>query len=240
MSIVYRVVLVCCVFLLSGCATSLKQEVHQLESDISQSGRRLESAKVYLRNNPDVYRDQQCVLLARGPQPSPRCTTREEASNYALAVCAISYKGCDMALNAASASGKLDSTSKKFLASQACEAALAEMQGERYTADRAVLGAIDAAATNAYENGGFFGKLFGGIAKLSVEATKLASFLQCSDQKTKTFYDRYDTWANGPARKKAECEAEVATIPREERRLAGNRALLKEKKESLLWKMFGD
>lgn len=238
MSIVYRVVLVCCVFLLSGCATSLKQEVHQLESDISQSGRRLEAAKVYLRTNPDVYRNQQCVLLARGPQPSPRCTTREEARNYALAVCSISYKGCDVALNAVS--DKLDSASKKFLTSQACEAALAEMQGERYTADRAVLGAIDAAATNAYEKGGFFGTLIGGIAKLTVEATKLASFLQCSDQKAKTFYDRYDAWFNGPARKKAECETEVATIPREERRLAENRALLKEKKESLLWKMFGD
>jgi hypothetical protein len=225
------------VFLLSGCATSLKQDVHQLESDISQSGRRLEAAKVYLRTNPDVYRNQQCVLLARGPQPSPQCTTREEARNYALALCAISYKGCDLALNAAG--NQLNSTSKKFLASQACEAALAEMQGERYTADRAVLGAIDAAATSGSEKGGFGGFLWG-IVKASVEITKFATFLECSDQKTKTFYDRYDAWANGPARKKSECEAEVATISREERRLAENRALLKEKKDSLLWKMFGD
>lgn len=237
MSIMYRVVLFCCVFVLSGCATSLKQEVHQLESDISQSGRRLEAAKVYLRTNPNVYRDQQCVLPARGPQPSPQCTSMEEARDYALAVCAISYKGCDVALDAVG--DKLNSASKKFLASQACEAALAEMQGERYTADRAVLGAMDAAATSASEKGGFLGVL-GWIAKVSVEATKLDDFLKCSAQKTKTFYDRYDAWVNGPARKKTKCEAEVAAIPKEERRLAENRALLKEKKDSLLWKMFGD
>jgi hypothetical protein len=136
-------------------------------------------------------------------------------------------------------SDKLDSASERFLASQSCEAMLADMQGGSLNLGGVVVDAAIAIAKDGCENGGFFGKLFGCTYALAGEAVKFATFTACVDNQSTLCLANYQNWENGPSRRKAECESNLATINNETSNIASTSRLLKKKKDSFMWKLLG-
>jgi len=223
---------------LSGCASSLKKEVHSLEYDLQQSNTLIRDAKTSLAENPDVYDGENCFEPKRGLEPKFSCHTAQQAKETALASCAISYKGCDAVVELYS--NELDSASERFLASQACEAMLAEMQGGSLDPGRVIVDGITAYAKDRCENGGFFGKLFTCPYAIAGEIVKFADFTSCVDKQSTMCLENYQNWKNGPSRRKVECESNLATISREADNVAATSRLLRKKKSSFMWKLFGD
>jgi hypothetical protein len=222
----------------SGCATDLKREVHQLESDISQGHSKINSAQTSLRNNPDVYNGQYCVTPNRGPEPRFSCHTKEESRDKGLAICAISYKGCDAVV--AAFGSRLNGRDEKFLASQACEMAIAELKGEARGVDAVIVDGSIEYAKDRCENGGFFGKLLGCTYAVAGEIAKFAEFNSCVNTKTGVCYNNFVNWQNAPSRRKSECENNLAIISREQSSVRYKSSQLQEKKNSFMWKLFGD
>jgi len=222
----------------SGCATDLKREVHQLEADVVQGKSRINSAQTNLRNNSDVYNGQLCMTPSHGPEPRFSCHTKEESRNKGLAICAISYKGCDAAV--AAFGSQMNGRDEKFLASQACEIALAELTGEARGAGDVIVDASVEYAKYSCENGGLLAKIFSCPYAIAGEMAKFVEFSSCVDTKTDICYNNYVNWQNGPSRRKSECENSLAIISREQSSIRYKNVQLQEKKDSFMWKLFGD
>lgn len=222
--------------LASGCATDLKREVHSLESEISTSNQRISDSNTWLQRNPDVYYRQQCITPSRGPEPKFSCHTKEESRNIGLAICAMSYKGCEAAV--AAYGSKLEGRDEKFLASQACETLVAEMQGKtRNAGDVVVDGAMELVKNQCSEGG--WGLLLCPFA-VANEIAKFAEFATCIDTKTALCYNNYRNWIDAPQLRKASCESNIRTINQEQANVRYKQQQLKQKKDSFMWKLFGD
>lgn len=230
------------VIFLSGCASDLKREVHSLEYDLQQSNSLIRKAKTSLAENSDVYDGQNCFEPERGLEPKFSCHTAQQAKKTALASCAISYKGCDAVVELYS--NELDSASERFLASQACEAMLAEMQGGSLDPGRVIVDGITAYAKEGCKTSegtfGVFGQFVSCITAGAGELQKFGEFTSCVDKQSTLCSENYQNWKNGPSRRKAECESNLATITRETDDIATTSWLLRKKKDSFMWKLFGN
>lgn len=224
-------------FFMSGCATSLKKEVHGLEYDLQRSNSLVYKAKSSLIENSDVYDGQSCVEPKRGPKPKFSCYTAQQAQETALVSCAVEYKGCDVVVSLFSNS--LDGASKRFLESQACEAMLAKMQGGELDPGKVVIDGALAIAKNSCENEGLLSG-FGCLVAFGGEAAKFINFVSCVDKQSTTCLENYQNWKDGPTRRKAECESNLATISSETNNIDFTSRLLREKKATLMWKLFGN
>jgi hypothetical protein len=231
------VLLLCISLIVSGCA-SIKEDVGRIENDISRSKSNISNSQRWLQQNPDVYTGGRCVTPSRGAEPRLSCRTQEDAKNTGLAICALKYKGCDAAVKALG--DQLEGADKRFLASQACEQKLAEVLGEKRTADEVVVDGVFAAADNWCETGGFWGKTIGCLYSVSGKITKFAQFMACTKEITSKCQNNYQEWVNGPSKRKYICEESLRIIPKEEQNLRRLQSELYEKKDSLAWKLFGN
>jgi len=103
-----------------------------------------------------------------------------------------------------------------------------------------IVDGITAYAKDRCENGGFFGKLFTCPYAIAGEIVKFADFTSCVDKQSTMCLENYQNWKNGPSRRKVECESNLATISREADNVAATSRLLRKKKSSFMWKLFGD
>ena len=228
------VILVC---LISGCATELKRDVHKLESDIAENRAKISNASNDLRKNPDVYNGSYCVTPSRGPEPKYSCHNEDDSRKKGLVACALAYKGCDVVVS--SFKDKLNGKDKQFLASQACEFTLAEMQGElRGAGDVMVDGAIEI-AKNSCDGDGFF-KYIGCLYAGAGEIYKFAQFSSCVTTKANRCFENYKNWLNKPAQRKAACEENLYVIRNAQENISVKTKIVNEKKDTFMWKMFGD
>ena len=223
--------------MVSGCASDLKREVRYLESEIGEQSEKISTAKNSLRKMPDVYNGQNCITPSRGPKPEFSCQTKEESREKGLAVCALSYKGCDAVV--AALGDKLNAPDQKFLTSQACEALVAKMLGEKRDFGSVILDGSIELAKRKCTNGNVIESFIGCFYATSGEAMKLSMFSACVDDKTELCYSNYQKWANDPQRKKMECENNLAIINKEQNNLDFNMRQLTQKKNTLMWKLFG-
>lgn len=222
---------------LTGCASSVVNDVNRLNNQLTVSKARQESARQWLASHPTVFVRQSCMEPPRGRRPDFSCTTAGEARNQALAVCAISYKGCDVVVERFKA--QLDSADKRFLASQACESKLAELMGEQRSAEDIAVDGVLAVADDRCENGGFFGKTIGCLYSYAGKAAKFVQFVSCVDEKTQRCTANYQNWANGPANAKKSCEQMVAQYHYEDRNSTMIATEITRKKDTWAWKLFG-
>jgi hypothetical protein len=226
-------------FLLAGCATGLKQEVSQLEANIAHGNQAASTAKSWLNNNSDVYDGRNCLIAERrGAEPRFSCHTKEESRKKGLALCAAQYKGCSAVV--AALGSELDSWDKKFLVSEACEQLLAEFTGEHRSSVNTVVDGTLEYAKESCKNGGLWGLLLGCPTALVGEAVKFSQFDSCVNNKTQECYNNYANWVNEPTDRQSKCEANLALIAKTELSISNDYSVLREKKKSFMWKLFGD
>lgn len=223
---------------LGGCASGMRKEIRDYEYQISQKTRQINKAQASLNADPEVYVDGVCSQPERGPRPNPFCDDAASSKQRALARCAAAYKGCDVALKAFE--DDFDTNSKRFLASEVCNRMVAEATGSRYTSADTVGNAVSTYASDRCKNGGFFGKLFGCIAAVSIEAMKFAEFQQCYNTEAPRCYNAYLAWVNGPEDRKNRCEQNMALIARRKGEISDLEDKIYEKKRTWVWRMFGD
>ena len=221
--------------LLAGCASGLKQEVAQLEYQHQVSYKNMRESEGWLQKNSNVYVNGACVQPPRGKAPKFSCRSSSEARNAALTVCAISYKGCDAAL--AAFKNDLDGADKKFLASQICEATLADYLGESRGAGAMALDLVIAVSENGCEDGGFWGSL-GCLGAIAGKTIKFGQFIDCVQTKSALCLSNYDEWQNGPERKKSMCLRNVRVAAEEKRNVASLSSQIAEKKDTWMYRWF--
>ncbi|CAH2030051.1 hypothetical protein [Trichlorobacter ammonificans] len=223
--------------LCSGCVSGIRNDIQSYERRISSRNGDINRAEKYLNNNPDVYVENTCVTPARGPKPKPLCESKEKATEYALARCAISYKGCDATLSLLG--GKLDTFSKKFLASEICDRLVEHYQGNSYNSYTTARNAMEAVADRGIERGGFWG-VVGGVTKLAIEAQKYDDFQRCRNNESSRCYNAYVDWWNGPFNKKEQCENSVKTIAASKDDIETYEYRIYKLKSKWMWRLFGD
>lgn len=223
--------------IVSGCASSIREEVSQLEGRLAKSKADLSSTELWLRENRDVYNGSSCITPARGMMPKFSCQTVDEAKQKSLAACAISYKGCDIALS--SYKEKLDSEAKKFLASEACEQMLAEIQGEERRIGDTIIDGFGAVTKNLCDSDNIVVKFLGCTYYAATEITKFANFLDCTSKKRSQCLSNYSNWREGPEKKKAECDSKLSDITTYKRNISDFSEKIREKKNSFAWMLFG-
>jgi len=152
----------------------------EIQAQITYQERKIRAAQQWLDTHPDVYRYGRCT------QPSVNSSSRSQCSyserhNKAVALCAAAVGGCGVVANAIGS--ELDSTTARFLSSQACSAWVNEIQGQDYTLED-MLGnfALDVAddyASSLLQEEGFFANLVGVAIKGTLLAKKVADFSEC-------------------------------------------------------------
>lgn len=219
------------VFLLTGCASAIKKDIEQQEYNLSQSNKIIEDNKRWLSSSK-AYVGGRCVEPKLLPRPRFACESSDQASQTALAICAIKYKGCDAA--ASLFGGKLQSAQKKFLTSQACEIKLAELLGETRTVTDLGIDALQAYSDHSCENGGSC------LASVAFGSFKFLQFVQCLGSVGNACAREYESWRMAPLREKRMCETVVSSIANERANIASAKRKIDESKSSFVWKVFGD
>ena len=233
-------VLIFSCMLLGGCASShtASQDVHYYEQEIASSQRKIDQAKRFLQNNTDVYVNGACVTPSRGRQPSPYCPSYEKAKEHAIRQCVIPI-GCDLA--SYYFSEELDTFSKKFLASEACSRWVNSYQQGSYSLATTGVNAIESFADAKWQNNPnkLSGKI-GAAVSILIKGQKVFNLLSCLERTREHCIQNYKSWISMPSRKKEICEEHLRTLVVERDVLRENMAILIEKKDSLVWKAFGD
>lgn len=219
-----------------GCTTEVTKDVSNYEEKIRSSERSERSSLSFLNTNSNVYVNSECVLPSRGPAPDPFYTTREESRKDAIAYC-VGPLGCSAV--GMMASDKLDTFSKRFLASEACSEMVRRQRGGSYSADSTAVNMLEAGLETKQQDGGFFGFL-AGVANVSIKLQKIAQYQACVSNRTDKHYNRYVEWRDRPSELKAKCERHVRNIKQERRKINLYRERISELKKSFSWKVFGN
>jgi len=266
-----------CLLMASGCSTikkdinNLEQNMHRSSIEISKLEKkrvelrtkltRVRSATHYLATHKSSFVNGRCITPSRGSKPSPYCPGLNAAKKHALAYCSMSI-GCDAIL--LTASSKLDSFSKRFLASESCQRAVAKLANKGYSVDMTVVNAIEALSDTGCNNEGngflsSIGKFIGCTASLTIKLQKIAVFTNCVNRNQSSCYQKYSTWLNRPSTLYSGCRDNLRIVQSESsesilkselgkvserltkernhyRRLSNS---LQKKKESLEYKLFG-
>lgn len=223
--------------LITGCASQTKQEISQLHEDVSDSQQKIDQSKEWLSNNSNVYYSNECHYIEKGARPDFSCESNHEAEIKSLAICSIKYKGCDATLYLLK--DKLNSTTKEYLASQVCQFELAKYLNEERTANDVI---VDTAAFIAdkkcEENGNNFSLAC--ITSFGLKVKAFSDFATCVNNIGYQCQSNYAAWDNKPQDLHNKCEDNKNIITTEQGNIDGYNTKLQEKRNSLIWKLFGD
>ncbi|MDY0301840.1 MAG: hypothetical protein RBQ99_09695 [Trichlorobacter sp.] len=183
-----------------------------------------------------VYVDNRCILPSRGEKPQPFCGSRAESREFALSYCSMSI-GCDVALSMFD--DKLDTFSKKFLASEACSRSVAKMHNMGYSDDQTIVNAFSAAASSACNNQreGIFamiGKAWGCLTAGAIYLQKLESYQKCLNREGDRCYNNTLSWENAPAQRRNVCQNHISNIAERKKEIASANAELKRNQKLIL------
>ncbi|HID99357.1 MAG TPA: hypothetical protein EYP59_03605 [Thiotrichaceae bacterium] len=219
----------------TGCATNIKENVHNYRQQISESENSIQDSESFLQNNPDLYVGGTCIKPRRGKKPEPFCESKKKAKEFAVGYCVMPL-GCDAGM---ALSDDLDSFSKKFLASEACSQLVNELRGDGYSPEDTMVNILESGVDSLCEEGGFW-SIITCTTSVIMKFQKVAAFSSCVDKKSEDCYSNYNQWRNGPQKRQESCEEHVANINSERKKLEQNRELLSEAKSTFAWKIFGD
>ena len=239
---------------------STKNEEKQLEDNIDFSKKKIASSIRHLKSNPDVFVNLKCVTPSHKRKPEPFCNSQTKAKEFGLSYCSMSA-GCDVALFVAGE--KLDSFSKRFLASEACSRTIHELNRVGYTPDKIALNALEALSDTGCSDMNVDG-IFTGLLWLtsctmsySIKMAKIMQYVNCVDRETENCYENYLNWRDEPSKRRNLCQKNVSQFYKEndnlklyteklknerevisvlEKRIVDYKAKLKEKKSNLLIK----
>jgi len=191
-----------------------KIAIEELEYTLYRPQRLIEKAlekkalsQYFLDHNTTLFHNNQCTKPPLAPKPKPLFDTKEKAKKYALAYCSVSF-GCRVGVELAR--HKLDTASKRFLASQSCSLMVMTYQKENTLLDETAFNLLDAvsyAGCQDSEDGFLSGVVQGGSCVMSA-VTRLArvtQYVNCIDSKTASFHNSYLDWKNEPSKKQKEC-----------------------------------
>lgn len=185
----------------------LRNEVAQLQAQRHAAQQRHDQAAQWLqRDSQGAFDGQVCRAPPHGPRPPWPCPPPEQERNTALALCAMGYKGCDVVL--AQLKDQLNSRDKRFLASQACQALVAQALEQKRGVGAMLYDMAEDAARHGCKQGSFFGCL---LSRAS-EAVRLVQFAACVDERAGRCQRRYEQWRDAPAQALSACQARRATL----------------------------
>ncbi len=195
---------------------TLKSKLIQPRLFIEEAKKKKQQAQYHLdHNHTKVYQDKQCIAPPlETPKPEPFYDTEEKAKLHALAYCSVSF-GCRVGIELARE--ELDTTAKRFLASQSCTFMVRTYQEEGTLLDATMFNLLDAvsyAGCDSESDDIFSAILQGGSCVMSA-ATRLArvgQYMHCIDYKTQAFHNPYLDWKNEPKKKKMACERQVKIV----------------------------
>lgn len=226
---------------ITGCGTTIKKEVASLEYDIQSSQSSINKSSRYLKYNSKAYVNGGCIKPARNRKPEPYCNTQKKAKEFSLSYCSMSI-GCDVAL--LTMDNRLDTFSKRFLASEVCSQAINHLRGDGYSADDTIMNIFESGSDSicgGTVNGFFSGlwKLAGCISSASIKIQKIEAYSNCINSKAKNCYSEYTYWINAPMKQKKSCENEVKNISHQEKKITNLSSALHKAKNTWSWKLFG-
>ena len=194
--------------------SKIQIKINTIKSLIAKAKKNKQEAENYLDYNLSNYVDNTCITPALKKKPILFFDTEEKAQKHALAYCSVSF-GCRVGIELAR--DKLNTTSKRFLASQGCSLLLKDYIGNNTLSEETMFNLLDAVSYEGCgsEAEGILSALFKGGSCVMSTATRLArvgQYINCIDYKTEKFHNTYLDWKNEPQKKKMDCDTNVKLI----------------------------
>ncbi len=201
--------------------THTKIDIEQLDNQIIKYREQIvkvddnkSKSQLYLDNNTTFSIDGQCTKPPLAPKPTPLFDTQEKANNYALAYCSISF-GCRVGVELAG--DRLDTTTKRFLASQSCTLLVRDYVNRNTLVNETMFNLLDSVSydtCNDETDDIFSAILKGGSCIMSgaVKLERINQYINCIEYKTEEFHNTYLDWKNEPEKKKMECDNNLKIV----------------------------
>ena len=201
-------------------------------------------------SNNRAYKEGICIQPEMRDTPSKPsnvlCTSKDECEKEGILLCIKMLLGSEICSQKAKEMGY-----SSFQSSALCSATAANSLHQKYTLNDAymdsVWGAIDDYADEKLDNGGFFGKAWGGLLKLTSLTRKKQQVEECRIKFMKKYYNAYLEWQdevykikNEPEKLYVACKNDVESMKRNEEgyyKKEKEISLLKGKKKVLLEKL---
>lgn len=192
----------------------IQNKINDKKELITKAKHKKQEAQKYLENNLSNYTNNICLTPPLQKKPKPFFDTEEKAEKHALAHCSVSF-GCRAGIELARA--KLNTSSKRFLASQGCTLLLKDYMGNNTLSEETMFNLLDAVSYEGCgsEAEGILSGLFKGGSCLMSTATRLtraSQYINCISYKTEKFHNTYLDWKNEPEKKKMDCETNLKLV----------------------------
>jgi uncharacterized protein YlxW (UPF0749 family) len=192
----------------------IQNKINDKKELITKAKKKKQEAQKYLENNLSNYTNNICLTPPLQKKPKPFFDTEEKAQKHALAYCSVSF-GCRVGIELAK--NKLNTASKRFLASQGCTLLIKDYMGNNTLSEETMFNLLDAVSYEGCgsESEGILSAVFKGGSCLMSTATRLArtsQYINCISYKTKKFHNTYLDWKNEPQKKKDDCETNLKLV----------------------------
>jgi hypothetical protein len=192
----------------------IQNKIDDKKELISKAKKKKQKAKNYLENNLSNYTNNICLRPPLAKKPKPFFDTEEKAQKHALAYCSVSF-GCRVGIELAK--NKLNTASKRFLASQGCTLLLKDYMGNNTLSEETMFNLLDAVSYEGCgsESEGILSAVFKGGSCLMSTATRLtraSQYVNCISYKTGKFHTTYLDWKNEPQKKKDDCDTNLKLV----------------------------
>ena len=195
-----------------GFKLTLVGQYEKLSSKIDNINQKINSIKTAIENHKKnhlqdknklsynrAYNDGTCSVPSMKSIPSKPsnviCTSKNECRSEGALLCIKVLLGSEACGRAAKENGY-----SSFESSALCSFGASSSLSQKYGVDDAIndslWGSIEDYADDKLDNGGFFGKAFGGFLKLTTFANKKQQVEKCQTKFMQKYYNAYVDWSN--------------------------------------------